>query len=63
MVDVPKDTRPFTLIVAGHSMALSEAPSEQDGPVLYLEEALLTGELAWTDQGADVQFTDIEADV
>jgi hypothetical protein len=56
------DERPFTLRVAGRTMLLEDAPSEDEGPIAWFEHATVTGDVAWTDEGRDVAFTDIEVD-
>ncbi len=50
---------PFTLRVAAEWYDRHEAPSENDGAVLYQREAVLSGDLASTEAGADLSFTHI----
>lgn len=61
--DPTQGPRPFTLIVAGRSMLLVDAPTEHDGAVVFIDRTTITGDATWTDQGRDVQFTDMEADM
>jgi hypothetical protein len=58
----PDTTRPvpFTLRVAVAWTALRDAPHADDGELFFQSRAPLTGELALTDNGRDVSFSDIE---
>lgn len=50
---------PFTLRVAAEWYDRDEAPSENDGAVLYRRETILAGDLASTEAGSDLSFTHI----
>ncbi|MEM7801720.1 MAG: hypothetical protein AAF633_21165 [Chloroflexota bacterium] len=50
---------PFTLLVAAEWYTIEEAPSENDGAVFYQREVEIGGDLATTQNGADLSFTHI----
>jgi hypothetical protein len=51
---------PFMLRVAAEWMPPEEVPGPEDGALFVRSRALLTGDLALTDEGGDLQFSDVE---
>jgi hypothetical protein len=58
---VPSDARPlpFVLRVAARWEHLGGWPTADDGPLLFRRRAPVTGCLALTSEGGDVQFSDL----
>ncbi|MGB8507371.1 MAG: hypothetical protein WCD76_03120 [Pyrinomonadaceae bacterium] len=57
-----EDERPLPLVlrIAAKWIEMDEAPRAGDGALFFRERAALSGELALTDNGQDVQFSDLE---
>lgn len=53
---------PFVLRVAAEWSAFKEHPDAGDGVIFFQRRMALTGDLALTKKGADVQFSDLGAD-
>ena len=54
------DVLPFVLRVAARWRRLDELPHPADGELFFRRRAPLTGLIALTEGGRDVQFSDIE---
>jgi len=50
---------PFVVRVAAEWISWDQAPKESDGVLLYRRRASLTGTLVLTQNGEDVQFSDL----
>ena len=51
---------PFVLRVAARWSSFDELPHASDGQLFFRRKAPLTGQLALTSDGADLQFSDLE---